>query len=56
MKDTLIEIKNTLQGNNSRVNKAKNQLNDLEHNEAKQKEHKNTKKKKGIPPPKKKTV
>ena len=56
MKFTLNEIKKNLQGNNSRVNKAKNQLNDLEHNEAKQKEHKNTKKKKGIPPPKKKTV
>ena len=35
MKDTLIEIKNNLPGNNSRVNKAKNQINDLEHKEAK---------------------
>ena len=35
MKDTLIEIKNTVQGNNRRVNKAKNQINDLEHMEAK---------------------
>ena len=35
MKDTLIEIKNSLQGNNSRVNEAKNQINDLEHKEAK---------------------
>ena len=26
MKDTLIEIKNNLQGNNSRVDKAKNQI------------------------------
>ena len=34
-KDTLIEMKNNLQGNNSAVNKAKNQLNDLEHKEAK---------------------
>ena len=34
-KDTLIEIKNNLQGNNSRVDKAKNQINDLEHKEAK---------------------
>ena len=33
--DTLIEIKNNLQGNNSRVDKAENQLNDLEHNEQK---------------------
>ena len=35
MKDTLIEIKNKLQGNISRVDKAKNQINDLEHKEAK---------------------
>ena len=35
MKDTLIEIKNNLQGNNSRVNEAENQINDLEHKEAK---------------------
>ena len=35
MKDTLIEIKNNLQGNNSRVNKAEDQINDLEHNETK---------------------
>ena len=35
MKDTLIEIKNNVQGNNRRVNKAKNQINDLEHMEAK---------------------
>ena len=35
MKDILIEIKNNLQGNNSRVNKAENQINDLEHKEAK---------------------
>ena len=34
MKDTLIEIKNNLQGN-SRVDEAKNQINDLEHKEAK---------------------
>ena len=30
-KDTLIELKNNLQGNNSRVDKAENQINDLEH-------------------------
>ena len=30
-KDTLIEIKNNLQGNNSRVDKAENEINDLEH-------------------------
>ena len=35
MKDTLTEIKNNLQGNNSRVDEAKNQINDLEHKEAK---------------------
>ena len=31
----LIEIKNNSQGNDSRVNKAKNQINDLEHKETK---------------------
>ena len=35
MKDSLIEIKNHLQGNNSRVDEAENQINDLEHKEAK---------------------
>ena len=35
MRDTLIEIKNNLQGNNSRVDEADNQINDLEHKEAK---------------------
>ena len=30
MKDSIIEI-NNLQGNNSRVNEAENQINDLEH-------------------------
>ena len=34
-KDTLIEIKSNLQGNNSRVDEAENQINDLEHKEAK---------------------
>ena len=34
-KDTLIEIKNNLQGNKSRVDEDKNQINDLEHKEAK---------------------
>ena len=51
MKDTLIEIKNNLQGNNSRMDEAKNQINDLEHKEAKnnhteQQEEKNNPKKK----------
>ena len=36
-KDTLIEIKNNLQGNNSRMDEAENQVNDLEHKEAKKK-------------------
>ena len=49
MKDTLIEIKNNLQGNNSRVDEAVNEINDLEHKEAKnnqeqQEEKKNPKK------------
>ena len=35
MKDSLIETENNLQGNNSRVDEAKNQINDLEHKEAK---------------------
>ena len=35
MKDTLTEIKNNLWGNNSRMDEAENQINDLEHKEAK---------------------
>ena len=35
MKDILIEIKNTLQGNNSKMDEAENQINDLEHEETK---------------------
>ena len=31
MKDMLTEIKNNLQGKNSRMDEAKNQINDLEH-------------------------
>ena len=34
-KDTLIEIKNNLQGNNHRVDEAKKQINDLKYKEAK---------------------
>ena len=34
-KDTLIEIKNNLQGNNSRTDEAESQINDLEHKEPK---------------------
>ena len=36
MKDTLIEIKNNLQGKNNRVDEAKNQINDLNIREQKQ--------------------
>ena len=35
MKDTLMEIKNNLQGNKIRVDEAKNQINDLKPKEAK---------------------
>ena len=35
MKDSLIEIKNNLQGNDSRVDEAENQINDLGHKETK---------------------
>ena len=35
MKETLIEIKNNLQGINSRVDETENQSNDLEHKEEK---------------------
>ena len=39
------EIKNNLQGKNSTVNEAENQINDLEHKEAKTTNHNNKKKK-----------
>ena len=35
MQDMLIETKSNLQGNNSKVDEAKNEINDLEHKEAK---------------------
>ena len=35
MKNSLIEIKNNLQGNKSRVDEAENQMNDLDHKETK---------------------
>ena len=46
-KDTLIEIKNNLQGNNNRVGEAKNRINDMEHkvpknNQSEQEEEKRT--------------
>ena len=37
-KETLTEIKNNLQGNNSRVDETKNHISDLEHKEAKNKQ------------------
>ena len=46
MKETLIEIKNSLQGNNSRIDEAKNQINDLEHKEAKKNQNKKKESKK----------
>ena len=36
VKDTLIEIKNDLQGNNSTVDETENQINDVEHKNKKQ--------------------
>ena len=42
MKDSLIEIKNHLQENNSTVDEAKIQINDLEHKEAKNNQSENT--------------
>ena len=44
-KDTLIEIKNNLQGNNSRVNEAKNHINDFELRKQKTTDKNNRKKK-----------
>ena len=45
MKDSLIETKSDLQGNNSRVDEAENQINALEHKEEKNPTHYNKKKK-----------
>ena len=44
MKVALIEIKNNLQGNNSRVDEAKNQIKDLGHKETKTNHHNKNKK------------
>ena len=44
MKDTVIEIKNNLQGNNSKMDEANNQISDLKHKEAKNNQAENTKK------------
>ena len=45
MKDTLYEIKNNLQGNNSRVGEAENEFNDLECKEPKRQPTRTTRKK-----------
>ena len=45
MKDTLMEIKNDLQGINSRVDEAKNQTNNLEYKKAKNSQSKQQKEK-----------
>ena len=45
MRDTVIEIKNNLQGNNSRVDEDENQINDLEHKEAKNNQSESRRKK-----------
>ena len=45
MKDMLIEIKNNLQGNNSRADEAKNQINDLGHKEVETTSENNRKRK-----------
>ena len=55
MKDTLIEIKNNLQGN-SRVGEAKNQINDLEHKETKNNQSEQQEEKKSHPPGKMRIV
>ena len=47
-KDTLIEIKNNLDGNNSRMDEADNQINDLEHKEAKKNNHTEQQEEKGL--------
>ena len=45
MKDTLTEIKNNLQGNNSRVDEAENQINDMECQEEKKTSNQKTRRK-----------
>ena len=45
MKDTIIEIKNNLQGNNSRMDETKNQINGMEHKEAKKQQFRTRRKK-----------
>ena len=45
VKDTLIQIKNNLQGNNRRMDEAENKINDLEHKEQNTTNQNNKKKK-----------
>ena len=47
-KDTLIEIKKNLQGNNNKADEAENHINDLEHKEAKNKAIRTTGRKKNF--------
>ena len=54
-KDTLIEM-NNLQGNNSRVDEASNQTNDVEHKEAKKQPTGTTRRKKNFRKPPKPIV
>ena len=54
MKDTLIEIKNNLQGNNSRVDEAQGQINDMEHKEAKNNHSEQQEEKRITPAPRQK--
>ena len=44
-KDTLMEIKNNLQGSNSRVDEAKNRINNMDHNKIKKESIRTTRKK-----------
>ena len=46
MKDTLIEIKKNVYGNNSRVDEDKNQINDMEHKEMKKQQIRTARRKK----------
>ena len=48
MKDTLIDIKNNLQGKNSSMKKAENQINHLEHKEGKKQPVRTARRKKRI--------
>ena len=56
MKETLIEIKKNLQGNNNRVDEASNQTNDVEHKEAKKQPTGTTRRKKNFRKPQKPIV